>query len=441
MSGTKLKTNRLSSTTRRGFLAGTTALAVGVAAGCADKNAPGTTSAGGSVRFSWWGSAPVQAAYSKAAQAFMSQNPKIKLQLEPSEYASYNQRLAVQAAARNLPDIVWVPTSQFLTYATKNVLYDLNKLPQGTIDYGDFDAKEVDTWKAPGGQQYSAVFSQLNPCIQINKDLLAAAGIDMPDDTAWTWDDMGVLLNEFSKAKGKGFYGTGYTPDQQLHVMQWIRQHGQDLFNADGSVGVDEDVVGAWLSMWQKWLKDGSVMPPQTSGGGTSYPEVSKKVAVWFTQADSLVEAQAVTDGELVPLLAPADPSAAPGYSVMWYNRVCIAANSKNPELAGKFIDFFINDPVMVTSVGVIKGPPSNPVLRKQATKEAEGIAAGVIKIVERGIELKARPRPEVPPGGSAWPALMTRTAQAVAVGSQSVSQAVKAMLAELRKDLADGSK
>src|ERR1700754_3374421 len=137
--------------TRRNLFIAGGVLSMIAAAGCTPNCGESTENTEGALRFAWWGATSRQNAYTNFVQKFQNENPQIDLRLEPADYDAYVDRLSVQAAARNLPDIFWVAGSQFLTYASQGVMLDLDKVSGGVIDYGDFSPDEVNRWRVLDG--------------------------------------------------------------------------------------------------------------------------------------------------------------------------------------------------------------------------------------------------------------------------------------------------
>jgi multiple sugar transport system substrate-binding protein len=429
------------SVSRRSVLAGSALLSLIAATGCVPKAASSGSSAAGNLRFSFWGPAQVQANYTNFVKTFEQDNPDVKMSLEPAEYSAYLDRMATQAAAKRLPDVFWVPESQIATYAAQNVLLDLDSLDKGTVDYSQFSSGQVDSWRLLGDKQYSVVFNQLIPTIQLNKDALAAVGIEIPNDEDWKWDDLGSIARDYSKAKGDGSFGMAYGASMQLHTMQWLRQHGAELFDKDGKIGFDAAVLGDWFALWEGWIKDGAVMPAAVSGSAQPlFPEIADRTAIYAGQSNSFTDNQAVSKQDLTMHLLPTIQGAAEGSSFLWYNRLCVSATAPDPELAGRFVDFFINDPAVIETVGVVTGPPSNPKLRERAlakaVQEKNTTDQKVLEILERDLKREMRPRGVNPPGSLGWPSLLRRTAENITTGGAPIDEAVKSLMTDLQRSL-----
>lgn len=427
--------------TRRSVLAGSALLSLIAATGCVPKAATSGSGSAGNLRFSFWGPAQVQANYTKFAKTFEQENPEVSLTLEPAEYAAYLDRMTTQAAAKRLPDLFWVPESQIATYASQKVLLDLDGLNDGIIDYSQFAPGQVDSWRILGGKQFSAVFNQINPTVQINKDAMDAVGIEIPDDETWRWEDLGAVAKDYAKAKGEGFYGMPYTACNQLHITRWLRQHGAELFDKDGKIGFDAAVLGDWFAMWEAWVKDGTVMPAAIPGTvQPTFPQVAERTAVYVGQSNNFMDSQAVSKDELTVHLPPAIQGAAEGYSFLWYNRLCVSATTPDPELAGKFVNFFINHPAVVDTAGVVTGPPSNPKLREKALAKAVQDKTvperKVLEILEKDLKRPMRARGANPPGSLGWASLANRAGENITTGGIPIDQAVKTLMTDLQRGL-----
>jgi ABC-type glycerol-3-phosphate transport system substrate-binding protein len=426
---------------RRSVLAGSALLTLMAATGCVPKQAASGSSAAGNLRFSFWGPTQVQANYTNFVKTFEQSNSGIKMSLEPAEYAAYLDRMATQAAAKRLPDVFWVPESQIATYASQNVLLDLDSLDKGTVDYSQFSPGQVDSWRILGGKQYSVVFNQITPVIQLNKDALAAAGVVTPNDEGGKGDDLGSIARDYTKAKGGDSFGMAYGATGQLHTTQWLRQHGAELFDKDGKLGFDAAVLGDWFAMWEGWIKDGAVMPAAISGSVQPvFPEVADRTAIYAGQSNQFTDNQVASKQELVMHLLPTIQGAAEGHSFLWYNRLCISATATDPALAGRFVDFFINSPAVIDTVGVVTGPPSNPKLREQALAKAVQAKSTsdqkVLEILERDLKRPMRSRGANPPGSLGWASLLRRAGENITTGGVPIDQAVKSLMTDLQRGL-----
>ncbi|ABS03709.1 ABC transporter substrate-binding protein [Kineococcus radiotolerans] len=417
-------------------LGAATATTLGLAACGVSPQQTGQGSPEGTIRFAWWGNDSRQKIFTEFAGGFDGGTVKV----EPSEYSGYGDRLSVQAAGKNLPDVLWMPANLALTYATRGALYDLGTLPEGTIDYSAFDPQVVESWKL-GGKQYGPVYSQYSTCTQVDTTAMAAVGIqDLPDDESWTWDDLSTLAADYARAKGEGNWGIANQSTFYQHAHLWIRQQGAEVFTPDGKIGFDVDVLGSWFAWWQKATDAGGVMPTQISAGKTQWTQTGGKTALYLVQLNQFQDNASFSgENELQLVKSPVAAGAAPDYQFKYYTRLCSGANTTSPELAGQFINFSLNDPSNADVVGLASGIPSNPEIVAAIKAAADPTAMKILEMTDRIDEQPMRARPEPPVGGANWQTLVEKAGDDIFNGGVAIDAAVQEGIATLQAALDKG--
>lgn len=438
---------------RRSFLTvGLSAAALGLGACAIDPSGGGGNGGGdengggdggpatGTIRFAWWGNAERQELIGNFAKTFEESRDGVTVQIEPSEYSGYTDKLSVMAAGQNLPDVFWMPANQVATFAARDVLLDTETLADGVLDLSQFDPAQVEEWKIDG-KQYAPVYTQYSPATQIDTTALEAVGItEVPDDESWTWDDLGDLAVEYANAADGETWGIANMASFYQHAHLWIRQQGAEAFTADGEIGFDVDALGSWFAWWQKYTDAGGVMPKKVSGGQEQWTQTGHKTALYLVQLNQFIDNQAYSsDHELNLVKSPTLPGATEDYQFLYYTRLCIAANSQNAPLAGEFVNFMLNDPSAAEAVGLASGIPSNPVLAQAVADLGDPTATKVLEIQDRISTQPMRPRPEPPVGGSSWQSLVETAADDIFNGGVPIDEAVQAGLDELQATLDRG--
>lgn len=428
---------------RRGFLGigGMVLLGGGVLAGCAGVGRPaGAGSAEGTVRFAWWGNAARQEIYTQFAKGFESVRPGVTVQVEPAEYSSYVDRLSVQAGGRNLPDAFWLPANQAGSFAASGVLKDLATLPEGTLSLSDIPADQVASWEI-GGKQVAPVYSQYSTCVQLDRTAFEGVGItDLPDDESWSWDDLLDLAQQYSDAAGEDGWGISCQASFYQHAHMWIRQHGAEVFTADGSLGFDADLLAGWYEWWQRGIDSGAVMPTEISGSETQWTQTGHRTGLYLVQLNQFRDnAGFSADHELELRKYPVEPGQPDDYQFHYYTRIAVAETSADPETAGAFVDYMLNDPSGAEIVGVASGIPVNPVVVERIREVGDDVDNQIIDMQERIDEQPMRARPEPPPGGADWQLLIETAADNIFNGGQPIDEAVRAGMDELQAQLDRG--
>ncbi|HLV54829.1 MAG TPA: extracellular solute-binding protein [Actinotalea caeni] len=208
----------------------------------------GTGSGGEQIRFTFWGPAFYQEFTGEMVDAFTEAHPEIQVSLEPSEWGGYWDRLATQVAANDEPDVINMDGKYLAEYAGRGMLADLEQLP---IDLSHVADADLDSGRLDG-TPYAVSTGQNAWVLFANPAVFEAAGLDLPDDTTWTWDDMAEIARTISETVPDtvGCAGGGSYADLTI----WARQHGEDLWKADG-MGISADVLAGWYQ-WYLDLQD-----------------------------------------------------------------------------------------------------------------------------------------------------------------------------------------
>ncbi|MFQ6099125.1 MAG: ABC transporter substrate-binding protein, partial [Armatimonadota bacterium] len=130
------------------------------------------------------------AVWQKMADAFESQHPHVEVKLENVRYQEYWQKLQTQVAGGTPPDVVFMESTRFPAFASKDSLVNLDP-------YIARDPSEValtDFYEVALSPYYwqDSLYGLPNDVAVLalfyNKDLFDKAGLAYPTSD-WTWDD------------------------------------------------------------------------------------------------------------------------------------------------------------------------------------------------------------------------------------------------------------
>ena len=105
---------------------------------------------------------------------------------EPGVWAGYWDKLATQTAANDMPDIIQMDLAYIAEYGGRGALLDLSK--QKGLDLAAFDKNTLASGQY-SGKQYGISTGQNALAVFANVNVFKKAGVAIPDDTKWTWDD------------------------------------------------------------------------------------------------------------------------------------------------------------------------------------------------------------------------------------------------------------
>lgn len=294
------------------------------------------------LRIAWWGSQPRHDYTLKIIEMYEEKNPNVKIEAEYAAWDDYWKKLAPQAAANELPDIIQMDLSYFSQYAQNNQIADLTSYVGNEINTADISENVIDGGKI--GDKLYGINAGVNVVgFHYDPAGLQKAGVDsIPDN--WTWDD---YLDIAAKAKDAGlFVDTSMKAD--VFFNYYLRTKGESLYGKDGaSLGYKDDQLFIdFFNMRSDLILEKAVPTPDFMAqlkGIEDDPVVTQNAIGIWQWSNQFVGLQQVANRDLAIAPMPGPDSDKGLYlkpSMFW----SVGNNSKNKEEAAKFIDFMIND-------------------------------------------------------------------------------------------------
>ncbi|WP_199613891.1 ABC transporter substrate-binding protein [Paenibacillus alkalitolerans] len=315
------------------------------------------------LRVAWWGGQSRHDATLKVIEMYEEQNPHVKIQPEFSSYDGYWEKMAAQAAGKNLPDVMNQNFGEYLTqYTEKGLLADLTpfiesglidttNISQSILDSGTLNGKIVGL--SLGTNAYMAMYDPA---------LFEKAGAEKPK-LGWTWSD---VEDAARKLKTVAEYGVD-TLETHRVVEIWLREHGGRYFNDDGTgLGyTDDKILEDYFTMHQKWVKEGLAPKLDVKAQHDSTENsmiVLGKLGLTFTWSNGIgAHAKAAQRPlDIAPMPGPNETKGMYLKPSMFFS---IPESSENKEEAAKFISFFVNNVEANKILNADRGVPVSSVV------------------------------------------------------------------------------
>ncbi|MEW9874223.1 ABC transporter substrate-binding protein [Arthrobacter sp. HS15c] len=419
-------------------IAGATAALALVLTGC---GGGGQTAKVGTVedpvvlRFAWWGNDSRAKTTLEVIKDFEAANPTIKVQGENTEFSSYWDKMATQIAGGTTPDVFAMSGSYPSEYSSRGVLLDLakvkdqldtSKFAEGTVDLGKID-----------GTQYTITAGVNSMSMVIDPVVFEKAGVKLPDDETWTWDDFADIAAEITKKSPQGTFGTTPMANDSFLAV-WARQNGEDLYSEDGKkMGISEDTLTKWFELNKKLMETGGApSASQTVEDGSAQPELTlmgqgkqgMKIS-WSNQMTSY------SGSPLVMMKMPGE-SKEPGAWLRSSMEYAISSKSAQPKEAALFINYLVNNMDAAKKIKSDRGMPANTELKAGITPLLKDSQQKEAAYLDRIAELKiAAPKP-FPAGSSSTLEVLNRYNTDVLFGKVSPRDAAKGMISEVNQNL-----
>ncbi|MEV6410654.1 sugar ABC transporter substrate-binding protein [Kribbella sp. NPDC051718] len=407
-----------------------------------DSGGPSSSSEGGKVtlRFTWWGSDTRTKLTQQAIDAYQKDHPDVTIKGEFGEWSGYWDKLATTVAANNAPDIIQMDEKYLREYADRGALLDLKKADG--LDTGKFEPDTLAAGEFDGGL-YGLNAGINSFAVIANPAVFKAAGVAIPDDTTWTWDDYARISAEISsKLNGKA-WGTGTLGQNEASLNLWARQNGESLWTKDGKLGVSQDKATSFFQYVLK-LRDAKALPSAEAVSQDLNAALDQsmmatgKLAMSLIWSNQLLAMDKASGQQMKLLRIPstdgkaADNGSYYKGSMFW----SISSRSKQQKAAAEFVNYLANASAAGNILLAERGVPPNTEIRTAVASKLQPADATSAKFIQDiGKEL-GEPSPAPPVGGGQAEKIVQRYTTEVLFGRQSPDKAAKAMLDEISGEL-----
>ncbi|WP_120004544.1 ABC transporter substrate-binding protein [Nesterenkonia muleiensis] len=386
------------------------------------------------LRFAFWGSDTRVQNTQRIIDEFNTEHPDIDVEIEYSDWGGFWDQLNTQIAGGTPPDIFQMDAPYLREYGERGSLLDLSgvdlaHIPEEIVESGTID-----------GEYYGLASGVNAVAVVANPRLFDEAGVEMPDDTTWTWDDWAQTALEIAEELD-GVYGSSGIQQPQL-IQAWLRQQGLFFNDDQGQLGFGQEDLEEFFE-WVDELHADGVIPPaavmveEESASQDQSLEATGQAAMAFTWTNLL---GALTDagGEDLTLLRLPSSTGTAEDAQQWYNTGMVAASSatEHPEEVTTFLDFFVNDERSALINMTDRGLSANTEIRgtlMEEMDEANQEAADFITTIESEL---GPPEPVPATGFGNVADIMGRYQQQILFEQLSPQDAAEAAYPELESEI-----
>jgi ABC-type glycerol-3-phosphate transport system substrate-binding protein len=423
------------------------------AAGCGGSSGPeasggqadGKGTVKGTIRLSWWGAASRNEKTNAVADMFVKAHPGVKIERETTDFGTYWNKLNVQAAGKNMPCVTQTQARQLNDFTKRRVLLPLDPMiKSGAINVKDIPKDILDTGRGPDGKLYMLPYGAAYDALMVNQTFADQAGVGLLK-AGYTWDDWRRYLVAAKSKVPKGNQASTLRGGLANYFIAYVQSQGKQLFDQQGKLGFDKDLLVGYWSMWEQLRKAGVTIDAAAQADEPTQPEESYvaqgRVMVDSRPGNALTPSQATLDGKgkggkLTTLPLPSGPAGSG--NVIITSGFSIPTNCTNVPTAAKFIDFWINDPQASKTFASDNGANTNAkLLAAQVNDPAlPELKKHELEVYQQMVRSKV-PAIVYPPGYQAtFESAFTRGYEDVSFGRKSVAQAVDAFFKEANAGL-----
>jgi len=241
-------------------------------------------------------------------EAYMKRNPGVEINPEFTDFGSFTDKIATEAAGGNAPDMFSVNVDLLGEYSRRGVIRPLNQFVPNPLNLSDYvpGAVKAATIK---GQLFAIPNDCVGPAVVIKNASFEKAGIKIPDQM-WTWEQLERTATDLSKALGPRFWGAEDGGGNYIPCDIFMRGRGKELFTPERQMGFTPQDLADWFAYWDR-LRKARAIPPgdvQALATGDDLSRtglISGRAAMLFQLTDAYVGLQALTKDELSLHMAP----------------------------------------------------------------------------------------------------------------------------------------
>lgn len=378
------------------------------------------------LRILWWGGQARHDRTLKVIELFRQKQPGIQLEPEYLGWDGYWDRLAVLAAAEDMPDIFQMDIGRFPQYDKKGLLADLSKIK-------GFDARMVDAGMRKIGEvdgRLLGICLGTNAyCLAYNPKLFEAAGVAVPT-VNWNWADLraaGLKIREKTGAYGLNDFGS------DNDFQYWLRTRSTRLYSDDLKKPgwSDPQIV---VDFYQQLVdfQQARIMPPaeyavenQSNEENSLYAQ--GKAAMMFLWSNKVVSVYKTLQAESSLMVLPG-PGSRQGMYLQPSMFFSVSRATTHPTEAGAFITFFLGDIEANKILLGDRGLPVVPAVRSALAGTADRQNAIVFDYITLVAGRSSPPDLAYPEAEEEALDLFQKTTQEVRFGRLTPAQAAQAL-------------
>jgi len=390
------------------------------------------------IKFTWWGNDKRNQLTQQVLDNFMVKYPNIKVEIETSDFSSYWQKLSTEIAGNQTPDVIQMDEKYVATYGLDDNLMDLESIG---IDLSKFDQGSIDAGRVDG-TLYAATFGINVPVILANPLVFQQAGVTLPDDSKWTWDDYTSIAEQIGAKGGSDYYGSTSLIGVDGALKIWLREHGKQQFTTDG-IGFTADDVAPYYQYWLD-LQNGNGAPPATVS--VEEDQTALNMGLFATNRAGLtfqwsnqVTALDAASGQDIALLRPPTTTGNSKDANLWLKSsmyLSIAKDTKHPDASLKLVEYLLNETEAGTILGTERGIPANSDVRDAVKANMSASDQKVVAFMDK-INPELGGASLVPlPGGGQSETLQKTYGEAVLTGSSTPAAGAAGFVTDLKKEM-----
>jgi multiple sugar transport system substrate-binding protein len=259
--------------------------------------------------------------------------------------ADYPVKIKADAAGGTLGDVFFIDSGLFNALAPNDILLDLTPyMAQVGMKPEDFAGPLITIFQLDG-KTYGLPKDFGGLAVHVNNRLAKEAGVTIPADGEWTWDDFKAAAQKLTKGEGNDkIYGTCTPPDID-RAGAFVFANGGKVLSDDGTKAVyNEPAAVEAITWWHSLYKDGLGAVPKEIGqdwcGAAFGNEKTAMVVEGGWMFNYMKQSFPAVEYTTVPM--PKSPKTGQRATLLFTNAWAASAETKFPNAAAALVTFLV---------------------------------------------------------------------------------------------------
>ncbi|KRE69525.1 ABC transporter substrate-binding protein [Paenibacillus sp. Soil750] len=308
------------------------------------------------LRIAWWGAQERHDATQKALTQYTALHPNVTFESEFSGWDGYFDKLGVQFAAKNAPDIIQMDAAYLNEYVGRNLVADL-----ASINVADMDKALIESGKV-NGKLFAMPLGTAALGMAYDKTVIEKLGLKAPA-WDWTWDDYYKFGLDAKAKLGKDKYVFVDQSSDLVDYTAYQLSQGKGQSFTDNKLSIDKDTWITYMNKQTEMRKAGIVTPADITVTDKELDPKMDSVVNGTALARHIFSNQVGAINGLKPDAFGFTTLPKAGQTGGWLKPGMfwsVNAGSKQQDEAKKFVDWFINDQEAGKTLSLTRGIPGN---------------------------------------------------------------------------------
>ncbi len=285
-----------------------------------------------------------QKIYQESIERFKQQFPNVNVTFE-AVAADYPLKIKADAAGGTLGDVFFMDSGLMNALAPNGILLALDpSMQQVGMQASDFAGPLINLFQLDG-KTYGLPKDFGGLAVHINNEMAKAAGVSIPEDGNWSWDDFRAAAEKMTQGEGNNKVFGICTPPDIDRMGAFVFANGGQIISDDNTQALyNQPAAVEAINFWYQLYKDGYGAVPKEIGQDWCGAAFGNKKTAMVVEGGWLFNfmTQSFPDVDYTTVAMPKAPTGERA-TLLFTNAWGVAADTQFPNAAAALAMFLVS--------------------------------------------------------------------------------------------------